>query len=237
MEGFDTELEDANDTEPNWTSVALNAQRYTLFTEATPEAQQDLVGGVENSITSLFREAFNAAVDYHVLNGGNSFTGIIDHAATYSQTRNTANTIKFVDVVNMESRMATDGGNWKWIVSRASAYAQLLNLEDSQGNAVLQPNAREGAVGQMFGKEILRSQYAATLGSSGDLLLVNLNSYAFGTRMEPEISFSDDYNFRKSYRSWKLVARIAGIPLHASTLALNGGDVVAEAIQLDAATS
>lgn len=238
--GFDAETDDANSTAPAWTSVTLNAIRYTAYTLATMEIRQDSVVALDTYIPQTFSEAFNNHMSYYILNGGGTTepVGLIDHAATVAVNRNTASNIKFADVVNMYSRKASGGNGWFWVISN-SALPQLLNLQDGAGRLVYSVSARDNIASTLLGHPVVVSQHASTLGSAGDLMLINGNGCGiFGTRGGVEISFSDHVQFLKSQRAYKLITRVDFRPIHASTITLaDGTTTVGEAIQLDDVSS
>ena len=224
---FDSEDDDANATEPAFTSVTINSGRLTGYTIQTLEFQQDSVYS-EQALVEDFRKAYRDCMTYNILQGASSITGIIDNAATVDVVRGTASDITWTDVVNVLSRRASGVGNWTW-VSSPTAYAKLLELESSGGYPIVQPQLHNS----LYGLPILISEHCKALGTAGDLLLLNGQlGYVVGNRMEAEISFSDHVGFLKSRRFWKLVARVGGLPVHADTITLNSGTEVADLIQL-----
>jgi len=225
---FDSEDDDANDTEPAFTSVTINSGRLTGCTIQTLEFQQDNVYS-EQALVEGFRKAYRDCMSYNILQGASSITGVIDHAATVDVVRTTASDITWTDIVTMISRRASVSGNWTWVGS-PTAYAKVLELESSGGFPLLQPQLSN----QLYTYPFVQSEHCKALGTAGDLLLINGQmGYALGNRMQAEISFSDHVGFVKSRRYWKLVARVGGLPVHADTITLADGTTeVADIIQL-----
>ena len=225
---FDSEDDDANDTEPVFTTATINSGRLTGCTIQTLEFQQDNVYG-ETQLVEDFRKAYRDCMSYNILQGASSITGLIDHAATVDIVRGTASDITWTDVVSMLARRASVAGNWSWVVS-PTAYSKLLELESSGGFPLVQPQLHNS----LYGLPIIQTEHCKALGTAGDLLLLNGQmGYVFGNRMQAEISFSDHVGFVKSRRYWKLVARVGGLPVHADTITLADGSTEAsDLIQL-----
>jgi HK97 family phage major capsid protein len=116
--------------------------------------------------------------------------GINGHAATIEITRTTANTIVFADVVGMYARMKF-GGSILWVCSQ-TCLPKLMTLKDEANQLIWQPNAREAAPGSLLGIPVLINDQAPTLGSTGDLTLLDLNYYAIKDG-SPLAIFMDPY--------------------------------------------
>jgi len=232
---FVSEDADAVEHEPAFVNLTLTAARYTSYTKLTPEIRMTNVVDLENFLVGEFGRAFLRDMDYYTIHGSGSTqpTGILDHAGTVEIGRNTASTVKYVDLVNMIAHyVGMNDGFW---ICHPTCLAQIMQLQDGAGNAVWQPSAQAPITGGLFGMPLVISEMAATLGSDGDVFLVNKNAIAAGQLRDVTISISDYVDFLTGRRTYRVDSWVDAKPLHAGTFLLNDGSTeVSGIIQLGA---
>ena len=92
-------------------------------------------------------------------------------------TRNTASSIKFVDVAAMETKQLDDFGAI-WVANKRGK-DQIATLADANDNNLIYSagNIQAGIPQTLFGKPIFFTTNVPSLGSEGDLMLINPSYY------------------------------------------------------------
>lgn len=177
-------------------------------------------------VTSLLRDSITAYVENQIVSGGGVTTplGFIGCAAQYLVARTTTMQINYMDIVNMLTRILPRG-NYVW-VAHPLCKAQLMSMVDGAGQLIWAFNGREGEPQVLGGLPLIYSEFSPTLGSTGDLALVDLSYYLL--RNGAPVKITDDMglsgtNFSTNNRTIKGVFSIDGQPWLQSTLKLQDG--------------
>lgn len=91
--------------------------------------------------------------------------------------RNTANTVKLVDLAKMVARSMTRGGMAAWLINPA-LQEDLIQLVNSNGNLIWKDTPDSivaGSPASLLGKPVFLDEFAAAKGSKGDIALVQPN--------------------------------------------------------------
>lgn len=147
--------------------------------------------------------------------------GINGHASAIEVARTTTSTIVYADIVNMFAR-AKFGGSLVWVTSQTTL-PKLMTMKDEASQLIWQPNAREGNPGTLLGLPVIFNDQAPTLGSTGDLALLDLNYYAIKDG-SPLAIFMDPYTQKvngvtRIYAFWN----VDGQPMITTPLMLRDG--------------
>lgn len=230
--------------------VRLTAKKLTILLEAPNEliADAPAFGGF---IDQTMPPALAFFEDDGFINGSGvgEPKGFINGDATISVTRNTANEIRFEDIVGMYARMLPQSlGKAVWIISPA-VLPQLLSLIRIVENQAGTENVGAASPslwltgGQLFGgptmsllgRPVIVSEKVPDLGSAGDINFVDLGFYLIGDRQVAQASSSMHQKFSSDVTVYKIVERVDGRPWLTSALTpKNGGDTLSPFVNLAA---
>jgi len=227
------EGEEKPETEPSFREVTLAPKEVAGHVEITDKLLRNWPAA-NQFLTTIFRRAINAEEDYQFLRGNGVAKpyGFINAGAAYVQSRDTGNEINYEDIVQMYSRVKM-GGPLVWIGSQ-ELLPQLMNMEDTANNLIWQPNAREGAPGTLIGIPFLISERTPSLGSKGDLSLVDLNYYMIKDGSGIFVAASEHVHFKKNKTVIKAFWNVDGQPWLTEPLKLENDYEVSPFVVLDA---
>lgn len=179
-------------------------------------------------IDAGFRSQFGAAVLNEKLRGlgGDQFDGVIATApCTVSQIKETgqgAATINYNNVIKMASR-CWGFGNAVWLANHDTrpALSVLAVPIGTGGTLIYQPSAAVGFPDMLLGRPIFYSEFCATLGTVGDLILGNWSQYLEGLYQPLQSAESVHVRFLNHERAFKFWLRNAGAPWWRSALTPN----------------
>jgi len=111
--------------------------------------------------------------------GAGEFKGFASSPAMISIARSVDDEVNYIDLVNMISRQMTNGGGrFVWACQRVTMLPQLMTLTDGSGKLIWADNARDGIpTPTLMGIPIFFNEISPTLGTQGDLRLINLDYY------------------------------------------------------------
>jgi HK97 family phage major capsid protein len=222
------------ETEPTFGMVEMIVHELAGYTEITNTLLDDSVINLINYLTRLFRSAWYWYTDKSFIQGtgGKQPLGIINDPSTLSVYRQTADTIEFQDVLNMESRMpAVFDNNAVWFITkqgRAALRGQTVTASSKE--LVLQEMYGDHTKGYdmtILGKPAyLADGKIPALGSTGDVILGTWTWYYVGFRQDFSMDSSRHYKFRNNRTALRCSGR------------LDGQAAIPQAfVELDAATS
>jgi len=184
---------------------------------------------IEPLVTRLFRGALASAEEDKFLSGDGTGcpTGFIGHASNVAVNRQTANKIVYADIVNMFTSKLS-GGSYVWVAS-GSALAELMKMKDFESadsdapSLVFQPDARAGMPGSMLGIPVLSSDLVPTLGTKGDLSLVDFSYYLIKDGYGVAIDASPHVYFQTNKTMIKAFNNVDGSPWLTAPIVLRDG--------------
>jgi HK97 family phage major capsid protein len=98
-----------------------------------------------------------------------------------------------------------------------------MNLVDTNGNLIWQPNARDGAPGTLIGLPCILNERNPVLGSKGDLVLADPSYYMIKDGFGIAISASEHVYFTNNETVIKAFWNVDGQPWLTSPLTLEDG--------------
>lgn len=222
------------ETKPAFKQVSLTASKVLAYTEVANE----LIDNSALSIDSILREGLQQAVidfvDYNIFNGSD-LTGIIGHASCVNVFRNTANDFKYVDAAKMISRHV--GKNKLWVI-HPYHWENLLNFQSTLGQLVYVQTANGAVIPTLFGYPVMQSQFLPSVGSEGDVCLVDLDKYLLGVNKSITVDASPHYKFTSDLTVYRVTMRLAGKPILTAPIKLaDGTSTVSPFVTLDNALS
>jgi HK97 family phage major capsid protein len=173
-------------SQPEWREIDLKLKKVVGLVYATDELLQD-ASALETWILSNLPEELRFVVEDSVVNGTGAGMpqGIIGSGAVVSVAKETgqaADTIVSQNVMKMWSRMwAPSRRTAVWLINQ-DCEPQLMQMSlgvGTGGQAVyMPPGGLSGApYGTIFTRPVIPSEYANTIGSLGDIMLLDFNEY------------------------------------------------------------
>jgi HK97 family phage major capsid protein len=211
------EAQTRTETEPQFKMLELKAHELSGYTVSSNVLLQDAAFGLEKFLFNVFARAIAWYEDYAFLqgNGVGKPMGMLKCNANLTVTRQNGGTFTFQDAAKMVSRLLPSSlNNAIWVI-HPYALQPLVQLADSSGRIVWVPNiggAQDKIPGTLFGRPVLVSEKVPTLGSQGDVNLLDPSLYVIGDRMQIEVAASQHVNFLKNQMTWRVVERLDGQP-------------------------
>jgi HK97 family phage major capsid protein len=136
-------------------------------------------------------------------------TGFLGHPASVTVARATAGTIGYDDILNMVAKSYGTGNSYVFVASR-TAQPTLSKIRDGAGNNIwaFGGQAIQGAPPTLYGIPVFFSELLNSVGTSGDIVLVDLSRYIIRDGSSPRI-FLDPFsravnNVSRIYVSWNV---------------------------------
>lgn len=144
--------------------------------------------------------------------------GYTTSGALLTLTRTTANEVNSPDIFNMYGRCwAPSRKNAVWFVNQ-DVEPQLWNLTRGSGTAVellYTPSGMRGNAaryGVMLGLPVIAIEQAASLGTTGDIVLADLSQYYLARRSDVELATSIHVQFLTDQQAFRWKTRLDGQP-------------------------
>jgi len=209
------------ETEPKFREATLVANELSGYALASRNVLYDNKVALEMRLTKLFGGAVSWFRDYAYLNGDGvgKPRGILGAPATLHVDRAVANQVNYADVTAMYGLLMPQSIPTAFWAMQQSVLANFLQMADSQGRYVVQPyypTYQAGVAGgpatvrpimTMLGLPIKTSEKLNTLGSTGDLMLIDPKQYFTSSRQELEIAASEHYRFINNQITYRFIWR------------------------------
>lgn len=209
-------------TQPKFRQMELIAKKLIALTYATEEQLVDgpAFAAYVDKVVPL-ELAFR--VDDAIYNGSGAGMplGFMNSGALITVAKDsgdTGATVSANDVFNMWSQLwAPSRKNAAWFIEQ-SVEPKLWNLTRGSGTAVellyTGPGERgnNSNYGVMFGRPVIPVEYAATLGTPGDITLVDLDQYYLARRSDIEMATSIHVQFLTDQQAFRWKLRLDGQP-------------------------
>jgi len=197
-------------------AVTLNATSQFGFAFATEEILTDSAISFIAMLAQGFDQEFASAHIDEVLNGSGigEPEGVNTNPAMVSVVKvggQAADSIVYENIINMRAR-SWGYGNAIWVANH-DTYPQLAKMVlviGTGGSAVWQPSALPDRPDVLLGRPLFFTEYAATVGDAGDLLLLNLSEYLEGTLQPLQSAESMHVRFINHERAFKFWIRNDG---------------------------
>lgn len=229
-------------TASRMTTEQLSLTAYSLFglSYATEELLTDSAISFIAILEAGFRDEFNAHILDERINGTGTgqFLGVMTSGALVTiakETTQTATTIVYPNVIKMRARCWRYGGAM-WLANH-DTIPQLMQLNAEVGvggGPVWQPSAREDHPDLLLGRPIIFSEFLKTLGTKGDILLVNWSQYLEGMYQPLQSAESIHVRFLNHERAFKFWLRNAGMPWWSAALTPKNGSTLSPFVALAA---
>jgi HK97 family phage major capsid protein len=175
------------------------------------------------SFIAIISQGFSQQFTYQLINeringtGIGEYEGVLNAPCLVSVPKETGQagaTLTWENIGKMRSR-CWGYGNAVWLANH-DTLPQFLLLNQSVGTGgsamIWQPSAREGEPDRLLGRPLIFTEYCATLGTVGDLILSNWREYLEGTYQPMQSAESIHVRFVNHERAFKFWLRNAGAP-------------------------
>lgn len=203
-------------SKPKFDRVELKLKKVAALGYATEELLQD-ASALDSVMTQAFAEELTFLVEDSIINGTGAGQplGILNSNAEVSVSKETgqgAATLVYENIVNMWARMwSRSRSNAVWLINQ-DIEPQLFSMSLAVGTGgvpvYLPANGLSGSpFATLMGRPVIPMEYAATLGTVGDITLMDLSQYGLidkgGVRQAQSIHVAfttDETAFRATYR-------------------------------------
>lgn len=135
--------------------------------------------------------------------------GFVNADSAVTQTRDTANDIKYADLVGMET-LLHDSAMGVWVTSPRNT-DKLRQLQTPEGQFIWgSGDANQGLPPQLLGRPVLYSTRMPALGSKGDIALVDLSFYLIKDGSGPFVASSEHVKFTENKTVIKIFSNVDG---------------------------
>lgn len=217
-----------NETEPAFRQSEWTAWDLVLFTVSSNQLLADNGIGLDALLTQLFGAAITWHKEYAYLQGKGAGStmplGILNSPATLVQNRGTGGTFKLADAAAMLSHLQVRSWDDACWIMHQSVIPQLIQMVDnSTSNRLvwMSPMGDAKAMGPaamklpnafLNGLPVFFTEKLPSLGTKGDVMLVDFSRYVIGMRLDLQIDVSPHYLFRNNQLAWRVIARCDGKP-------------------------
>lgn len=203
-------------TQPKFRKIELNLKKLFALAYATEE---QLADGPQ--LKQFIDEAVPAEIafklDDAILAGTGAGTplGILNSGAYVSQAAEgsqTATTVNAANVAKMFGRLwAPSIANAEWYINQ-DVFQQLPQMTLAN-MPVYSPNFQSSPYGTLLGRPINMIEHASTLGTLGDISLMDLSQYALATKGGVNAAVSMHVRFLYDEQVFKFTMRVDGQPM------------------------
>jgi len=212
---------------PKFDQLELKLKKYAALCYATDEQLEDTVA-LESWLNNNVPTELVFMMEDDIYNGapaGAGNKGIMGHPATQVVTRTNANAIIAADVLAMWARRWAGGGSQYVWLAEQDVHPQLAVMTIGD-QPVYQPpgGLADSQYARLFGRPVIEVEYAAALGTTGDLMLVDLKQYkAIKKGDGVKVASSIHVQFLTDETAFRFIARSDGAPFWKSGLTPKSG--------------
>jgi HK97 family phage major capsid protein len=212
---------------PKFRQMKLEPQQLGVLVYVTDKLLNN-APALNAYLTRAASEEINFLVNDSIINGTGAGQpkGLLQSACRVTATKETnqaAKTITFNNIVKMFAQMhSRSRANAVWLINQ-DIEPQLFSLNAAiggSGQLVYMPPGGISAApyATLLGKPVLPIEYAATLGTEGDIMLVDLSAYASGTKGTVESASSIHLRFDYNETAFRFLFAVDGQPWLASPI-------------------
>jgi len=218
-----------NTSKPKLGRLDLKLGKLAGMYYATDELIADSAG-LEAEINGAFSDDFAWMLDEAILNGSGvgEPSGILESNAVVSVAKKagqSANTIVYENILGMWSRAWARGRkNSVWLINQ-NIEPELFTMSQTVGTGgvpvFLPANGVSGApYSTLMGLPVIAVEQASTLGTKGDIMLVNLDDYLLIDKAGEGIKSAESIHvaFATDEKAFRFTYRVNGMPLWQSAL-------------------
>lgn len=233
------------ETEAKFARVVLDAKKLTCYGEVPNELFQDAGAAFDAWLRRALPDTVAFFEDLAFLTGSGvgEPLGVLKGSGLLSVTRTTANKIIWLDILGMVARLLPSSFNRAvWVASPAtlpelgnlqSVIKNVAGTENVGGGPVWITSGASDAPTGILGRPLLFSEKVPTLGTAGDLSLVDFSHYLVGDRMAASFETSPHYKFGSDETAIRCIERVDGRPwVNSAITPANGGATLSPYVRL-----
>jgi len=213
-----TETAEEQLTRAKGSQVRLTASTLMAASAATEELISDSAISFAAFIAQVFtREIDNTHLREFIEGSGVSEpTGVLNAQSLVTvpkESGQAADTIVYENVTNMISRQ-TGLSNAIWMANfdTIPQLAALSQVVGTGGSPIFVQDATGTFPGFLFGRPLILTKYAKTLGDKGDIMLIDWSQYLYGIRQTQQTASSVHVRWLHNEQVFRLTIRDAGVP-------------------------
>jgi len=238
------ELDAKTPRKPKFGKVNLRLNKLAVLVYASDEILEDSVISLEPLLKEKAGDAIGWKIDEAIIRGTGAGqpNGIIGAGCTVNQAKETgqaATTIVYQNILEMYSRLYPRCFKKAVWVANLNTFPQLASMSVAVGTggapAYLPANGLSGLpYNTLLGKEIVWTEQASTLGTSGDLILADFSQYLIGQKAGAGIKFAKSIHLKFDYdqTAFRFVMRLDGQPWWPSVFTQKRGDTLGPFVTL-----
>jgi len=164
-------------------------------------------------ISTLLQNAVVASEDVGFLrgNGVAKPVGVLNGTGALAVNRTAANDIQYVDIVNMLAKLLPESVSRAVWIANQGVLPKITALQDGAGNYIfIQGDATRGIPATLAGIPIKFTGKTPTLGSQGDLMLVDFTYYLIKDGSGPFVAASEHVYFKQNKTVVKIYWNVDG---------------------------
>jgi HK97 family phage major capsid protein len=151
-------------------------------------------------------------------NGVGKPSGIMQSACLVSVTRLDANTVKKDDIFKMFARRWAGVNDYVWLIN-TDVLPQIWDLNNTYQALYVPPGGiRNDPYGTLLGRPVIETEYNATMGTTGDIILASLSQYQTIRKGGVQAASSIHVQFLTDETCFRFVYRTDGSPLWSAPL-------------------
>lgn len=213
---------------PKFRKLTMNLHKLTVLTYVTDELIADSATALESYLTRAAGDEITFKIGDALINGTGAGLplGVLNATALISVSKETgqaAATLVFENILKMWARMyAPSRANSVWYINQ-DVEPQLYSLSQAIGTGgvpvYLPPGGlSQGPYGTLFGRPVVPTEFNATLGTVGDIILADYSQYASMTKGGVKSATSMHLRFDYDEVAFKWSFRMDAQPLWQSAL-------------------
>lgn len=205
-------------SKPTFEQLSFTARKLVGLLYMTDELIADSAINIVNFMTGVFTRAFQYEMENMIVNGSGSGQplGVLNDPSVNLVARDTASTVKYDDVVDMDAVIDENIGDLTWVTRKATV-AVLRKLKDDNNQPIFHADystmmGQRTVPDTMLGYQVVKTRNAPALASKGDLILGDFGYYILAMRQELKIDSSMHLKFDYDETAYRFVARLDGKP-------------------------
>ncbi|MFI1562196.1 phage major capsid protein [Streptomyces sp. NPDC020490] len=223
------------DSSPTFGRINLIAKKLTLYSEIPNELFQDSIISLQQFMSETYPEALAWFEDvaFTTGNGAGQPLGYLNAPAAVTVAKETgqaAGSIVWENIVKMYARMLPSSMNRAVWVCHVDTFPELATMALSVGTGgsavwvgnLSQPGADAPPM-SILGRPVVFTEKVSSVGTVGDINLVDFGYYLIGDRQVMQSSTSAEYKFANDKTAMRVIERVDGQPWIQSAITPNQG--------------
>src|SRR5262249_2658820 len=195
----------------------LKLTNYELsgYSKVSNTLLADSAVGLDALLMQIFSRAIAWYEDYAFLrgNGVGKPLGILNWPGLITMTRSGGAALALADVAGLYGRLLPGATVESTIFGvHPTVVVKLLTMTGGDNVIFLGNDVTGRPRWQLLGHAVVVSEKLPSLGTSGDILLMDLQHYLIGDRQQIEVAYSEHAAFLTNQSIWRFVSRVPGQP-------------------------